>query len=215
MVRALLAGTKTQTRRIAKAWDSDSDVIEDNGPDGSLPRAWVDERHLETACGPTRITSPYGYPGDRLWVRETWRCEAMFGREAAVRYRATLDDELTTMPLDDYGQKQAWDSVERFNRETKREWIPSIHMFRWASRLTLEVTDVRVQRLQDITPNDAEAEGIAYPEHVDVRAIARCPLVDAYAALWDAINGEGAWDRNPWVWAITFKHDDDVKVRSA
>ncbi len=152
MVRALLAGAKTQTRRVVTA---------KNVSFGHIP------------C-------PYGAPGDRLWVRETFRIEGGARPEHGpngVHFRADED-------------------------EPGIGWRPSIFMPRWASRLTLEVTEVRVERLGALTYDDAQAEG------VDFFPLAPgCSLVQRFALGWDAINGKRGfpWASNPWVWVVAFR----------
>lgn len=176
MVKAILDGRKTMTRRVAKRL-----LL-------GLPQA-----EMNAQC-------PYGQPGDRLWVREMWAhndgwyddTDAVAwknwhgernGRQCAtwVDYRATY--------------QQVKDGCER-----DWPWRPSIHMPRWASRITLEVTGVRVERLREITEADARAEG----------APAECPdgnTVDWFRGLWAGINGERGygWDVNPWVWVVEFR----------
>lgn len=157
MVRALLAGTKTQTRRPLKQVQIRSEAMPE--PE------W---RSVHTLC-------PYGQPGDRLWVRETF-----MDLGACYLYRADSSAE-----------------QERAAAAPRQPWKPAIHMPRAASRITLEVTGVRVERLQDISEADARAEGAAAPPHLSYR--------DGYAWLWDSINGPGAWDLNPYVWCISFR----------
>ena len=124
-----------------------------------------------TVFGATKC--PYGIEMDRLWVRETFA--APWGR-SGVFYRA--DDK----------------------KEYDGNWRPSIFMPRWASRITLEITEVRVERLQDISEEDAESEGTKYP----AGGPTSCYRM-GYSWLWESINGKGSWDENPWVWCITFK----------
>lgn len=167
MVRALLSGRKTQTRRVLR------------DPTGS---GWY--RHPKTSqivgcMGNPPPLLPYA-PGDRLWVREA--LERANGE--AIGYPAD-GDWLPNTP---------W----RWQRRT----LPSIHMPRWASRLTLTVTEVRVQRLQDISEEDARAEGAKRP-------MAICEddgttYVDGFANIWTSLHGPDAWDANPWVAAISF-----------
>ena len=186
MVCALLAGTKTQTRRIMK--DAPGGHPNDDGYWGTILRR----------CR-------YGVVGDRLWVRETWRAfEDPDSGYDYIRFRA--DDRCVLIPE----TKAAGDFVVgKFDR-----WHPAIHMPRWASRITLEVSDVRVQRLHDITEEDARAEGII--EWVsDDGARKHYGLSDAdvwettargaYRRLWGDINGANSWGRNPFVWAISFR----------
>lgn len=202
MVKALLAGRKTQTRRIAKFT-----------PAGHLKeldghRRWhPDDPEATLAC-------PYGRPGDRLWVRET--CSAYEvpdppeGSEFAEQHG--YDPEFPPCGLDGVIYKAdgafreienspeagaAWHKLYTY-RGKKGATVPPIHMPRWASRITLEVTEVRVQRLQIISEADAVAEGLTDDECFQ-------GAVPAYAALWERINGTGSWEANPYVWAVSFK----------
>lgn len=197
-VRAILDVRKTQTRRPVKPQPSLNPISHDYathaeiGGDGALyfygDRGW---------SRPVRC--PYGAPGDRLWVRETfglWDTEPSDGPERAhVFYRATEDGP-------------------RFQR-----WRPSIFMPRWASRLTLELTSVRVERVQAISEADAIAEGVGH-EFVmnagwpDYRHIENgvCTLTQdtpeaSFGTAWDSMHAKSvfAWDRNPWVWVLTFR----------
>ncbi len=191
MVKALIDGSKTQTRRIIKPgrWlDLVEQVMEINGK-------WV-WTTLEYD-----LTTPYGQPGDRLWVRETWVDTRRAGFDKPFHYRADLREPSEANDLRiAYGFK----------------FKPSIHMPRIASRLTLEIVSVRVERLQDISEEDAFAEGIdtegeAYneAEHYTIAAgrIGKDPIpsVYAYRALWESINGPGSWEKNPFVWCVEFK----------
>ncbi len=168
--------------------------------------------------GNVKIRCPYGVPGDRLWVREAWRLAEMDGTDdgevcdGKIAYRA--DGALMGMQLD---YSWALDHVDVSHPEPK--WRPSIHMPRWASRLTLEVTDVRVERVQDITPKDALAEGINIDnlDCVDDLCFGGrgCPNCESQAPemfeeLWDSINAKRGfgWDVNPWVWCISFRRID-------
>jgi hypothetical protein len=138
---------------------------------------------------------PYGYPSDRLWVRETW---------------ARSNDARSTKFTDDVLYAADFSSRWRGDAHFDGRWRPSIHMPRWASRITLEITEVRVQRLQGISEEDAFAEGVAAnPYHMADGTIDEGMSISAranFASLWDSINGSRApWSENPWVWAITFK----------
>lgn len=216
MVRALLAGTKTQTRRVVKSESLQSSMtpLEILGA--------LSPRMLKEA---TRLC-PYGQPGDCLWVKETHRFDgldpkiAIANRDAdSVQFRADEDDEFVT-------------------------WRPSIFMPRWASRLELELTEVRVERLHAITEADALAEGVApavtlgyynilaeggqnfqvvegfvggipkpgdewqglrveHVQHIPAKQVGTAR--DAYRRLWEDINGPGSWALNPYVWALTFR----------
>lgn len=185
MVLAILAGTKTQTRRIVKARDLE----------------WMDvHQGLREPDNAERC--PYGQPGgDRLYVRETWAAPHAYDhlpprlipQDARIHYAATED-------------------------RGGLLWRPSIHMPRWASRITLEVTDVRVERLQDISEKDAQAEGIertedffgcpcwrVYGEPDGADVVAPDDPIGSYRSLWELINGPGSWEQNPFVWVINFR----------
>lgn len=214
MVRAILAGRKTQTRRLISGSNSTVDgrrpirdlcaaldlsravVTKNANPTLSVPRVDDDDR-----CHRVR---PVFEIGDRLWVREAWRhipaCPVPMCRDiTCIEYAATP----TFSP----------EQNDRLGIESP--WRPSLFMPRWASRITLEVTEVRAQRLQDISEEDAKAEGIMaqrLPDLVGNRwhwgdtSHDRCssPRM-AYSALWDHINGKSSWAANPYVWAYTFK----------
>jgi len=189
MVRALLERKKTQTRRIVKPQ-----------PINDWLGYMMLEPGLATLCGPDypdaetdEVRCPFGAPGDRLWVRETWDAPPGSNARSEVSYRADFD-------RDPAGAR----------------WTPAIHMPRWASRILLEITEVRVERVRDISADDAIAEGIDPGPHrcgcdVCSRTSALCPatqssLIAEYGALWDAINGERApWASNPWVWVVAFR----------
>ncbi|MGH1450254.1 MAG: hypothetical protein ACRBBM_12665 [Pseudomonadaceae bacterium] len=173
MVLAILEGRKKVTRRVL----IDGERLESIFPsDYSESEAMVELNNLKLGLS-WWARCPYGKPGDRLWVREA---HFLNGRDPGceVIYRAD--------PL------PCWEGEEQEIR-----WRPSIHMHRWASRILLEVTEVRVERLQDISEDQAQAEG-AYTDPA-------CPAYDAFAQLWQSINGAGSWESNPWVWVVDFK----------
>jgi len=185
MVRAILAGRKTQTRRVMKP-QPDPDGKVDVGEIGSTRGFAYVRGSRGGRC--TKIPCPYGQPGDRLWVRETWALTDQAGYHEADAwpvYRADDPD---------------WETMEGWR------WRPSIHMPRWASRITLEITDVHVERLQDISAGDAAAEGV---DGVVSVAITHDPVPsrNAFRVLWDSINAKRGygWDANPWVWVIEFR----------
>lgn len=182
MVRAILAGTKTQTRRALKQVQVRS---------AAMPEPeW---RSVHTLC-------PYGQRGDRLWVREAWSRDE---EDGALFYRADVG---TGNEADDW-QRNIYEGASGYR------WKPSIFMPRWASRITLEVTGVRVERLQDISEADAQAEGVTpkWEPGCSGRLMEALggfsfrPAASAYAELWEQINGPGSWDANPWVWVVEFK----------
>jgi hypothetical protein len=180
MVRALLAGTKLMTRRVAKL-TANGHVKEPGGH-----RRWHPaDPNASQAC-------PYGQPGDRLWVRETWAYQ------------------IHALASNNHEAEGPWvyaaDNPQAHERLCDR-WRPSIHMFRPASRITLEITGVRIERLQDISESDAEAEGAEYGLDCE-GGFNLHPLGNrrhGYAHLWEEINGAGSWAANPWVWVVDFK----------
>lgn len=223
MVRAILAGTKTQTRRVVKVPHENPlgrwEVMPWGGPNGGRTRdgqtvpfqnvIWHSRTGESIAC-------PYGQPGDRLWVRETWMPDPPINDEwPSTEFHGTRHGNLSLIPQC-YRKpfhtlfRASWDGHELIG------WRPSIHMPRWASRITLEITAVRVERLQDIGEADAVAEGVA-PQPTcrpddDTAAFSRIGRVHGdsfpiarYAALWEHINGPGSWAANPWVWVVEFK----------
>ena len=207
MVRAILDGRKTQTRRIVKP---QPEMIQDCDPEGY---SWVPQyggRELSwTQC-------PYGQPGDRLGVREAHSILNTHGQHRADGLRWGPWGGLPTTVSPD-GTKIAY-YREGFDRADPPRWRPSIHMPRWASRLTLEVTGVKVERLQDISEADALAEGVVWSDewsafvvpgiehpNEDFPVLSRPTARAMYAALWDFINGLGAWSENTWVAAVTFR----------
>lgn len=180
MVRALLEGTKTQTRRIVAAkWlpEPDPDDCTIQRVDGGW-WAWTTDYPED---GSFTIPCPYGAPGDRLWVRETWAI--LTGNGHRIVYRADVDPPMTcggTEPVRDM------------------KWTPSIYMRRQHSRITLEITDVRVERLQAISEEDARAEGYG-------TAFGPGMFSRSFASCWNEINKDRCpWSSNPWVWAIAF-----------
>lgn len=196
MVRALIAGTKTQTRRVVKPfrrWSSQYPILDAVACAASRAAWWWDGVHKHVGV---MQHCPYGVPGDRLWVRETF-----FHEPADYCWEASVS--IPSRPAHTvYRADVAGDS-------RGAGWKPSIHMPRKHSRITLELTDVRVERLQEISEADAEAEGIdsVFPTAIRERA-ATTTRIGCYRLLWEAINGAGSWDTNPWVWALSFKRVD-------
>ncbi|AJG19019.1 Phage-related protein [Cupriavidus basilensis] len=154
--------------------------------------------------------SPYGVPGDRLWVRETWNPRIVHScfdmacdcETVRVEYQAGGDGKTF------YGEKVA-DEWTMPQAAIKGRQVPSLHMPRWASRLLLEVTGVRVERLNDCSEADAIAEGIApeldgWTDYGNPSCQMCVNPVDSYRTLWNSINGAGAWAANPWVWVVEF-----------
>ena len=214
MVRAIQSGQKTQTRRIMKVptgWE----------PDGTLGR--IKSTHpkkgkfgafIRTGVGTDFpqfdiVTSPYGTPGDSLWVRETFKSHG-FGTWG-IHYKAdkfTRNDERASIYDEMY--------------ETK--WRPSIFMPRWASRINLDIINVRIEKLQDISEEDAKAEGVLWNDAggwgptSEGMEYGRSTAKRAFQDLWDSINGKPradgtdiSWVANPYLWCVEFKLSEAVK----
>lgn len=225
MVRAILDGRKTQTRRIMK-----------NQPAGDYPDTPALIRNVGTGfqwyChyGESSIFNcPFGAVGDRIWVRETW---ATLGnedgccvdwndnlckgdeREAARIYRASCEQRPGDYGLWSIPDNAYW-KPHTENEKFEGAWRPSIHMPRWASRILLEITNVRVDRLNSISEQDALSEGIDrerleesqdnYDCIADHNMTGRPTATGAFKYLWESIYGEENWQVNPWVWVIEFK----------
>ena len=201
MVRAILAGKKSQTRRAFN--DRTTKLMRAAASIGEV--SWfMDEGYLQENDLPyIQQFSPYGQPGDRLWVRETY--------QHANSPHGPYETGCTCFYRADY-----WDDPHGMDGEKSpegkyRTWIPSIHMPRAASRINLEVVHVRVERLQAIKHVDCIAEGTpgghgsipGYPYAATPR--------EHYRHIWESINGRGSWDANPWVWVVEFKQIQPAK----
>lgn len=185
MVRALLDDRKEQTRRVVTGF-----ALKLLGPDCFTP---------EYVAAPENSNSPYGFAGDRLWVREAWRTTGDGGR---------CDD----MPPRDLQPHTVWYEAAGTAPadECVGKYRPGMFMPRWASRITLEVTAVRIERLQDISEADAIAEGIVptWPDGVPIKHDGSSDFCrKLYRDLWDSLNAERGhgWSVNPWVWVVEFK----------
>ena len=231
MVRAILDGRKTQTRRIMKVQPESNQLglllITDSTKHSDIGKYhWAESNATGNHVRSKLFSSPFGAVGERIWVRETW---ATLGNEdgcyvdwednlckgdersAARIYRASCEQRpgdygLWSIPDDDYWKPHT--------KEHKFEgaWRPSIHMPRWASRILLEITDVRVERLNAISEEDARAEGIIDGGCLNCGEPEPCgcanpepDATDAFAYLWQSIYGQDNWNANPWVWVIEFK----------
>ena len=224
MVRAILDGRKTQTRRICAPLCGATGVADVyHRPDGRFIGT-----HLPVGQG-VGITSPFPAPwavGDRLWVRETWApvnsaCGPGFAYRADGAFIQPEYDgkDYGAGPSFNYekypGEYTMWYS-DLLSGADGHPWKPSIHMPRWASRITLKVTGVKVERLNAISENDAIAEGVQPSSELDGRYYLT-PLGEsataklAFHLLWESINGKGSWDLNPWVWAISFRRVEQME----
>ena len=188
MVRAILRGEKTQTRRPVKPQPATGCIYSINGAHNAalhLTDAGCQVRYIPPT-GRSKdhlLLCPFGQPGDRLWVRETFALgePPYFG----VAYRADEGDN----PEDVGGERQ--------------KWTPSIHMPRYLSRITLEITDINVERVQDITADEAIKEGVVDP----IMGTYGLSPKTVFRDMWNDIYAERGlgWNENPWVWAITFR----------
>ncbi|MGU9856206.1 hypothetical protein [Pseudomonas sp. LF245] len=208
MVRATLEGRKTVTHRaishkLTNRFDEprgQADVV------AGYPLVECDDGYW-----PAINFCPYGKPGDRLWVRETWYCDHF---EVMRGPYLKPDDLNVSEAIDDGTMVYAADGLTPYEAD-QPIWKPSIHMPRWASRILLEITDVRVERLQDISETQAIAEGVRLMRDGSDTWVSRegpgnlftpWPTAkEAFGDLWNSINGPHAWAANPWVWAVSFK----------
>lgn len=191
MVRAILDGRKMQTRRIMKVQPDTPEfglrrIIESSKANENGMYFWSQDDACGIKARSKPFLCPYGEVGDRIWVRETW-AEAGASAPELKLYRANYPDHVPS-------------HYENVPPVGEILWTPSIHMPRWASRITLEITDVRVERLNNISECDAKAEG----------APTECTLIGdkhypGFRSLWKSISGEESWAANPWVWVIEFK----------
>lgn len=206
MVRAILDGRKTQTRRIIKDCTVGRDPIS----------KFIQIGKKFIGCYPEDVPElireccPYGVPGDRIWVRETFQ-GPLFDFEQMEAYQEDSSKfkkpEFCVYKADGKPAPEFFDADDNLHCG----WRPSIHMPRWASRITLEITGVRVEQLKSISEEEARSEGVArlregfwkhyQPGWTQHQLSAR----GSFATLWDSIYGFGDWDRNPWVWVVEFK----------
>lgn len=223
-VNGILAGLKIQTRRIMKPAGRDAGfvVVEMQGGECWPYRSWDGESFDDGKGREAALHCPYGQPGDRLWVRE------------AFSYHETPPCNQWAVYRDGTGKSYAG-SIRNGWITEEMKFKPSIHMPRWASRLTLEITGIRVERVQDISNSDALAEGV--PTDDDMPNDTPCPrccgrglydsatgeadcwecdtAIKRFSFLWDDTNGKGAWDRNDWVWVLDFKKIEGQRAGEA
>ena len=210
MVRAILEGRKTQTRRIL-------DPQPEDPPAGWYPDAynktldwcfWGPRKTPDSGrCTLPLFRNKYGQTGDRLWVREAWCCKMEGG---SFVYNENGDYACHYKADGVYVEAVDGDGFKRYNRKgyEASPWSPSIYMPRWASRITLEIESVRVERLQEISRQDAKAEGFWPSQYNGLESWngqSYGSANHAFEACWKDINGPGSWDQNPWIWVIQFK----------
>jgi hypothetical protein len=201
MVRAILNGSKTQTRRIVKFDPSSGYIVAPGGK-----KRWHRDDHAAIAA------CPYGTVGDELWVRETWRPwwdvdpPEGTGLYCVVQYKdgAIYKPGTSKITPDIEDENTGHWFAAACDQHPNVAWKPSIHMPRWASRITLTITEVRVQRLNEISEVDAMAEGIENPQQSAKSLGWAVSATSSFRILWESINGKDSWDANLWVWAITF-----------
>ncbi|MFJ5297441.1 hypothetical protein ACIQAL_13060 [Pseudomonas sp. NPDC088368] len=218
MVRAILEGRKSVTRRALKVQPhidaSGNFCVGQYNYGQDLDGTPMTRHFVKSHC-------PYGQPGDRLWVRETWGVISHDFDEHGNMIDWVPDRPATPIREMPFGRgyysghaiyradrEAVWASDDDGGGDDRSAWKPSIHMPRRASRILLEITDVRVERLQDISRRDIRAEGLECPPELasdDVSPNYRDWFPAAWRKLWEAINGAGSWDKNPWVWVITFR----------
>lgn len=191
MVRVILEGRKTQTRRIVTPQPTGERLALDMWEDGIVRQC------------------PYGLPGDRLWVREAWRTYSGLDEFSPKRIGEICmlngyKSPWMPMQFEVDGDRINWNDYQyQPGRYRHARFMP-----RWASRILLEITDVRVERLREITRSDIRSEGLVCPDEFksdDLEYNYRHWYPDAFESLWDGIHGPGSWKQNPWVWVITFK----------
>ncbi|MFI4117250.1 hypothetical protein VAJ56_20765 [Klebsiella pneumoniae] len=231
MVRAILDGRKTQTRRIMKVQPESNQLglllITDSTKHNDIGKYhWAESNATGNHVRSNLFLCPFGAVGDRIWVRETWAilgnedgccidweeklCKAD-ERSAARIYRASCEQRPGNYGLWSIPDDADWKPHTK-DYQYEGAWRPSIHMPRWASRILLEITDVRVERLNAISEEDARAEGIIDGGCLNCGEPEPCgcanpepDATDAFAYLWQSIYGQESWNANPWVWVIEFE----------
>jgi hypothetical protein len=211
MVRAILAGNKTQTRRVIKPQPKieigghhfvigpvNGDTYDPELVTCTYKHLWTTEGIKAFASYMVELFSPYGQVGDRLWVRES------FAKVPSTAYRLSEGVHQKVNPTDTY-----WSAVYAENWTLSPiRMSPSIHMPRWASRINLEITNIRIEKVQQISEQDVWKEGIVRPDwwdNMDPWHDSEDEAGEMFAELWDSINGKTyPWKSNPWVWVVEF-----------
>jgi len=227
MIKAILDGRKTQTRRVIKPQPIDEFAY--IGIDPDYPKSeyhlWLTDKrpgHGLRFC----IKCPYGVVGDRLWVREVWRCTGG-GDLRNIIYRAEGDSAMSFCGIDDgragilHVPEPHWAEWDRLVYETNKgcNWRSPIFMPKWAARIRCEITGIRVERVQELSISDCVDEGIqrsrgplppcpttAFKDYSG--EVAECGATASFRTLWDSLNGKkkgSSWSENPWCWCIEFK----------
>ncbi|MFT0517315.1 hypothetical protein [Pseudomonas faucium] len=198
MVRAILNGQKTVTRREIKPSMRSADSsfeLHQQEDESWRPMHTFDESCMDAQGTEHPIVCPYGQPGDRLWVREAWLADSQLD---SIAPRDLSQGEPIFYPADGSVRQTGCAMISQGRGR------PSIHMPRWASRILLEITAVRVELLQDISEEQAEAEGVGFlrhaPDYDETLTAAQL-----FECLWSSINGDDSWSGNPWVWVVEFK----------
>ena len=235
MVRAILDGRKTQTRRIVKHQPDERqrNIILSR----HVLKEYLKEKGLwqlvkETSC-------PYGKPQDQLWVRENFKviafdegAPAQFSPDdfeeafAVIEYQDGQQQRVEGLVYNQCTDAGEVDEISQASRAFQKKSVPSIHMPRWASRIELLIKDIRVERLQDISEEDAKAEGVynlgtkRKPEYcieiAPFTGFRSSKAVECFRELWTSINGPESWDANPWVWVVDFERiQPDSKQEAA
>jgi hypothetical protein len=208
MVRSILDGRKSQTRRLVRGTPANCFPMKgaDGRPNGEF---FVSHPNVERV-GNSGILCPHGAPGDRLWVKEGLRRGPP--HYVVVGAPGPEDGSCDESPTIEYASDGAtvgfvdpacgW---EPYQWAWKRARLPSIHMPRWASRITLEIVSVRVERLQDVSEEDARAEGVEPAPFCKAGRPTGLEHVEAFENLWSDIHGPGSWEASPWVWVVEFR----------
>lgn len=216
MVRAILDGRKTQTRRIMKVQPESNQLglllITDSTKHSDIGKYhWAESNATGNHVRSKLFACPFGAVGDQIWVRETFQ-GPLFDYELMDEYledSSKFEKPEFCQYAADGGHRPEYQDA---NDNLRHGWRPSIHMPRWASRILLEITDVRVERLNGISEEDARAEGIIDGGCLNCGEPEPCgcanpepDATDAFAYLWQSIYGQENWNANPWVWVIEFK----------
>ena len=214
MVRAILSGAKTQTRRpllvsgtCAECFDAAAphnapDLTEADGSANIAGELFGTDPYLRVrycehnGISGGRFPCPFGAPGEFLWVRECFALGRVFDESRAAEL-PIIERDVPVWFRADGGADESW--------ANRGKWRPSIHMPRWASRLTLRVTDVRVERVQDITEADARAEGVTPVPFCRAGRGDGLEHVESFEETWHEVYGIESWTANPWVWVVSFE----------